>query len=117
MSLSASPPMGTAVYCWRNVRKANSRQAIRLLAASSQNRQELQHAAELGVDFAVLSPAQSHPGAPTPGWEYFAELCLDMPMPEFTLGGMRLDLLETAQTHSAHGVSLLSGIWLPTGTD
>ena len=47
-----------------------------------------------------------------------AELCPDMPMPVFALGGMRLDLLETALTHSAHGVSLLSGIWLlQTGTD
>ena len=98
----------------------HTRPDTRLLAASCHNRQELQYTAELGADFAVLSPVlptQSHPGAPTLGWEHFAELCLDMPMPVFALGGMRLDLLETAQTHSAHGVSLLSGIWLPTGTD
>ena len=92
----------------------NSRPDTRLLAASCHNHEELQHAADLDVDFVVLSPVlptQSHPGEPTLGWERFQELCLDMPMPVFALGGMRLDMLNTAMTHSAHGVSLLSGIW------
>ncbi len=91
-----------------------TRPDTRLLAASCHNRQELQHAAELGVDFAVLSPVlptQSHPGAATLGWEQFAGLCLDMPMPVYALGGMRTDMLHTAMRHSAHGVALLSGIW------
>jgi 8-oxo-dGTP diphosphatase len=86
----------------------------RLVGASCHNREELLRAAELGVDFVVLSPVlptRSHPGAPTLGWERFAELCLDLPMPVFALGGMRLDMIETAMTHSAHGVALLSGIW------
>lgn len=85
-----------------------------LVAASCHNREELLHAAGLGVDFVVLSPVlptQSHPGAPTLGWDRFAELCLDLPMPVFALGGMHTDMLETAMTHSAHGVALLSGIW------
>jgi 8-oxo-dGTP diphosphatase len=66
------------------------------------------------VDFVVLSPVlptQSHPGAATLGWERFAQLCLDMPMPVFALGGMRADMTNTAMLHSAHGVALLSGIW------
>ena len=87
---------------------------IRLLAASCHDREELLQAAALGADFVVLSPVlptQSHPGAPTLGWERFAELCLDLPMPVYALGGMRTDMLETAMTHSAHGVALLSGIW------
>ncbi len=85
-----------------------------LWAASCHNRQELLRAAELEADFAVLSPVlptQSHPGAPTLGWERFAELCRDLPMPVFSLGGMKLDLLETAMAHNAHGIALLSGIW------
>ncbi len=91
-----------------------TRPDTRLCAASCHNREELLRAAELGVDFAVLSPVlptASHPGAPTLGWGRFAELCLDLPMPVFALGGMRLDMRETAMTHSAHGVALLSGIW------
>lgn len=100
--------------------QCHTRPTTRLLGASCHNRDELQHAADLGMDFVVLSPVlptQSHPGAPTLGWERFSELCLDMPMPVFALGGMHLDMLNTAMTHSAHGVSLLSGIWLPTETD
>ena len=65
----------------------------------------------------TVLPTQSHPGAPTLCWERFAELSLDIPMPVFALGGMRLDMSESAQMHSAHGVALLSGIWLPGETD
>ena len=86
----------------------------KLTAASCHNREELLHAAELGVDFVVLSPVlptQSHPGEATLGWERFAELCKDMPMPVYALGGMKRELLETAMTHNAHGIAMLSGIW------
>jgi 8-oxo-dGTP diphosphatase len=97
------------------LRQGQSRpDGIQLLAASCHDREELLQAAALGADFVVLSPVlptQSHPGAPTLGWERFAELCLDLPMPVYALGGMRTDMLETAMTHSAHGVALLSGIW------
>jgi 8-oxo-dGTP diphosphatase len=97
------------------LRQGRSRpDGLRLLAASCHDREELLQAAALGADFVVLSPVlptQSHPGAPTLGWERFGELCLDLPMPVYALGGMRTDMLETAMTHSAHGVALLSGIW------
>lgn len=33
------------------------------------------------------------------------------PLPVYALGGMRPDLLTTAQQHGAHGIALLSGIW------
>jgi len=85
-------------------------------AASCHNREELLHAAGLGANFVVLSPVlptQSHPGEPTLGWNTFAELCLELPMPVFALGGMKPDMLEMAMAHSAHGISLLSGIWQP----
>jgi len=87
---------------------------IAVCAASCHNRGELLHAAELEADFVVLSPVlptASHPGEPTLGWEHFEALCHDLPMPVFALGGMKVDMLETAMTYSAHGVSLLSGIW------
>lgn len=94
--------------------RCQARPDVELLAASCHNRGELLRAAELGTDLAVLSPVlptQSHPGAATLGWEQFAGLCLDMPMPVYALGGMRTDMIETAMTHSAHGIALLSGIW------
>jgi 8-oxo-dGTP diphosphatase len=88
--------------------------AARLWAASCHNRDELLRAAGLGADFAVLSPVlptASHPGTPALGWARFAALCRDLPMPVFSLGGMRRELLEAAMRHNAHGIALLSGIW------
>jgi 8-oxo-dGTP diphosphatase len=85
-----------------------------LWAASCHNREELLHAARLDADFAVLSPVlptQSHPGAPTLGWDGFAAACRDLPMPVYALGGMQVDLLQTAVEHNAHGIAMLSGIW------
>ena len=93
---------------------ADRRPVAGLLGASCHNREELLKAAELGADLAVLSPVlptPSHPGEPTLGWEAFADLCCDLPMPVYALGGMRDDLLETAMQHGAHGVSLLSAVW------
>jgi len=88
--------------------------ATPLWAASCHNRDELLQAAGLGADFAVLSPVlptSSHPGAPALGWQRFAELSRDLPMPVYSLGGMRRELQETAMVHNAHGIALLSGAW------
>ena len=100
--------------------KTKTRPDIDLFGASCHNREELLYAGELGADLAVLSPVlptPSHPGEPTLGWEHFAELCRELPMPVYALGGMRIDMMETAMTHGAHGVSLLSAIWKSTETD
>ncbi len=89
-------------------------------AASCHNREELQQAARLGADFAVLSPVLptlSHPGAPVLGWEGFAEASRDLPMPVYALGGMQSDLLDTALAHNAHGIAMLSGIWRHMGSE
>ena len=83
-------------------------------AASCHNREELLQAVRLGAAFAVLSPVlptQSHPGAPVLGWEGFAAACRELPIPVYALGGMKMDLLQTAVEHNAHGIAMLSGIW------
>ena len=85
-----------------------------LWAASCHDRAELEKAATLGADFAVLSPVlptRSHPGAPTLGWDGFATACRNLPMPVYALGGMKPDLLPTAVEHNAHGIAMLSGLW------
>jgi 8-oxo-dGTP diphosphatase len=98
-----------------------SRQLMRLAvppcdfwAASCHDARELERAAELGASFVVLSPVlptASHPGEPGMGWEKFSGLIGNNPLPVYALGGMRLELLDTAMQHGAHGVGLLSGIW------
>ena len=85
-------------------------------AASCHDARELERAAELGASFVVLSPVlptASHPGVAGMGWEKFAGLIHNYPLPVYALGGMQVELLDTAMRHGAHGVSLLSGIWSP----
>jgi 8-oxo-dGTP diphosphatase len=96
------------------LRQLDARPELPLVGASCHDRAELARAAELGCDFAVLSPVlptPSHPGEPGLGWATFAEWVEDYPLPVYALGGMRPDSLDTAQRHGAHGIALLSGIW------
>ncbi|MFP5381959.1 MAG: Nudix family hydrolase [Gammaproteobacteria bacterium] len=75
---------------------------------------ELAQAAVLGADFALLSPVlptQTHPGAPTLGWETFSALAAASPIPVYGLGGLAHKDLALAQSHGAHGVALLRGAW------
>ena len=83
-------------------------------AASCHDAGELAHAAALQASFVVLSPVlptASHPQAPGLGWQTFETLVRDYPLPVYALGGMRLDLLDDAQQHGAHGLALMRGIW------
>ena len=85
-----------------------------LCAASCHNLEELKKAADLELDFAVLSPVlptPSHPGEPTLGWETFASLCREIPMPVYSLGGMNHNSLQMAMQHHAQGIAMLSGGW------
>lgn len=85
-----------------------------LCGASCHNQAELSHAARLGLDYVMLSPVQptmSHPGAAVLGWDNFARLIADYPLPVFALGGMQAEDLHHARTHGAHGIALQRAIW------
>jgi 8-oxo-dGTP diphosphatase len=84
------------------------------LAASCHNPQELDKALAIGADFALLSPVaktRSHPDASPLGWERFAEMVRDLPLPVFALGGMTADHLEIAQQQGGQGIAAISGLW------
>ncbi|MDD5241280.1 MAG: Nudix family hydrolase [Sulfuricella sp.] len=86
-----------------------------LVGASCHDQTELERAAELDLDFVVLSPVkptQSHPGAPVLGWVRFAHLAVGMPMPVYALGGVSGADLDEARQHGAHGVAMLRGAWV-----
>lgn len=92
----------------------DARPEFELVSASCHNRKELERAAGLGLDFVVLSPVLptlSHPGAPTLGWEGFASLAADLPMPVYALGGLAVRDMEEAWRHGAHGIAMLRGAW------
>ncbi len=90
---------------------ASARPDARLAGASCHDAGEIAHAARLGLDYVVAGPVKptpSHPGAATLGWDGFAALVRDCPMPAYAIGGLaRADLAE-ARRHGAHGVALRS---------
>ncbi len=84
------------------------------VAASCHNQAELQRAAELELDFVVLSPVlptPSHPGEPALGWPAFSALLRDCPLPVFALGGLGPDDLALVRGYGAHGIALKSQAW------
>jgi 8-oxo-dGTP diphosphatase len=90
------------------------------LAASCHDEQELQMAADIGVDFVTLSPVlptQSHPGSPHLGWSRAAQLIALVNVPVYVLGGLTMDDLEQAQMVGAQGIAGISGLWPGTGSD
>ena len=78
------------------------------LGASCHGAEELELAAESGVDFATLSPVRatpSHPDAVPLGWEGFAQLAAAARLPVYALGGVGPDDLERARAAGAQGVA------------
>lgn len=92
----------------------DSRPPTGLCGASCHNQAELDHAARLGLDYAVLGPlaaTRSHPGVAGMGWRAFAALIRGYPLPVYALGGLARDDLTPAWEHGAHGIAMLSGAW------
>ena len=90
------------------------RPQIEWCGASCHDREQLQRAEALGVDFAVLAPVLptlSHPGAPGMGWGAFAQLVEGYSLPVYALGGMREQHLSTAWANGAHGIAMMRGAW------
>jgi len=94
--------------------RASQRPALEWVAASCHNPAELARAAELELDFVVLSPllpTPSHPGAETIGWARFAEWLRDYPLPVLALGGLASSDLDRVRALGGHGVALKSQAW------
>jgi 8-oxo-dGTP diphosphatase len=92
----------------------NARPDFPLVGASCHDRRELDRAAELGADFAVLGPVAatpSHPHAQPLGWARFSELIQDYELPVYALGGLTRADLPRAYEAGAHGVALMRGAW------
>ncbi|MBX9848013.1 MAG: Nudix family hydrolase [Rhodocyclaceae bacterium] len=90
------------------------RPGFELVAASCHTPEELAHAAALGLDFVAVGtvqPTLSHPGRAALGWEAFAALIRDYPLPVFALGGLAPGDLESARRNGAHGIAAIRSIW------
>ena len=87
---------------------------VNWIGASCHNEAELSRAADIGADFALLSPVLptlTHPGAGTLGWQTFSDWVAASPIPVYALGGLTAPDVELAREHGAHGVALLRAAW------
>lgn len=90
--------------------------AQHLFGVSTHNRAELDLAARLQADFAVLGhvlPTPSHPHEPALGWPRFATLSQSVTLPVYAIGGQNKQSLLTARHHGAHGIAGLRQLLTP----
>ena len=81
-------------------------------SASCHNSEELFQAAQMGMDLVLLGPVLptlSHPGSSSLGWQRFANLIRDYPVPVYALGGMREEDMNTSCEHGGHGIAMMRG--------
>ena len=103
LHLTASSLTGTA-----------TRPDFEWVGASCHTRSDLEKAASLELDYALLGavkPTLSHPERSALGWPAFSEMISRLPMPVFALGGLSADDLSTAKASGAHGVAGIRAIW------
>lgn len=86
----------------------------KLLGVSTHTPEDLEQALKIEADFILLSPVKetsSHPGHPGIGWQTFADLVKELPIPVFALGGMQPEDIEQAKKSGGQGVAAISGFW------
>jgi 8-oxo-dGTP diphosphatase len=86
-----------------------------LVGASCHDRQELEHACAMNLDFAVVSPVRetaSHPGAQALGFAGLRELTEQADLPVYALGGMAETDLKRVFEYGAQGIAAIRGLWL-----
>jgi 8-oxo-dGTP diphosphatase len=96
------------------LRACGRRPPVQWVGASVHSREQIAHAAALSCDFAALGsvlPTATHPGVSPLGWEGFARIAADPPLPVYALGGLTRSDLDTALCSGAHGIALLRAAW------
>jgi 8-oxo-dGTP diphosphatase len=89
--------------------KMLSEKPAALAAASCHNREELERAMALGLDFAVLGPLRDK--APALGWQRFADIARGTTLPVYAIGGLTSADLPDAWRAGAHGIAMIRGAW------
>lgn len=84
----------------RRVDFVTRRPAVRHVVARCENSAELAWAAAHGADFVVLTLERNDAA----GWQRFAALIADSPLPVYAWGNLDMTALERARAHGAHGV-------------
>lgn len=98
----------------RRLAAMTERPLLEWVGASCHTRDELEHVARLGLDYAVLGavkPTATHPGQVPLGWEAFAGLVAALPFPVLALGGLDRSDIDDARRAGAHGIAAIRGCW------
>jgi 8-oxo-dGTP diphosphatase len=85
-----------------------------MVSAACHDADELARAVDLGLDFALLSPVlatPSHPQSEPLGWEHFASLVDELPLPVYALGGMEPGHIAQAIACGGQGIAAISSLW------
>ena len=85
-----------------------------MCGASCHSVDELMHAQQLALDFAMLSPVlptKSHPGGEVLGWQRFRQMIKDCAIPVYALGGLSPSDLIQAWQYGAHGIAMQRAVW------
>jgi len=100
----------------RQLMALNQRPPFPLVGASCHERRELELAARLGLDFAVLGPVKStatHPADAGIGWNNFASMVAGLPMPVYAIGGLSSADMPDALSAGAQGIAAIRAAWEP----
>lgn len=110
-----SADMGLHLTSVRLLQATRSQLPIgRVIGASCHNLEQLQYAAALQLDYALLSPVlatASHPQTIPLGWEKFAALVQQIHIPVYALGGLDSSHLPIAKQHGAWGIAAIRSLW------
>ena len=86
----------------------------KLFGVSCHTPEELERAADLGADYATLSPVAptaTHPKAVPIGWRRFGEWVRAARLPVYALGGMSAMDVSLARSAGGQGVAGIRGLW------
>lgn len=106
---------GVHLSAWR-LRALPARPDVALVGASCHDAEELQRAAALGLDYALLGsvlPTPTHPSEAGLGWARVRTLLEDRTLPVYLIGGMSEALVERAWEQGAHGIAMIRHAWFP----
>ena len=99
----AAPILGV-----NELRAAETRPHGEWVGAFAENRADLERAAQLTCDFALVGPVLADsrwPAREALGWEAFAEIARGTPLPVFAFGGLAGLDLEEARRNGAQGIA------------
>jgi len=99
----AGPILGVS-----ELRAAEARPHGEWVGAFAESRADLERAARLTCDFALLGPVLADARSPSSsplGWRAFAELAHGTPLPVFAFGGLAGSDLEEARRNGAQGIA------------